>query len=94
MSEMGRLQGPLTEAVASAGYTMAVSLYIAMVDKGIMTSTEARKAFKYWSKKSKKLEGTANHDAAVLLSDLAKYFNVTVPPAAKAGRKRSRKAKE
>ena len=76
MSRMGKLQGPLPEAVGTAGYTMAVGLYTVMVSKGIMTKAEARKDFKRWSERAKRLEGTANKDAAVILRDLAKYFDV------------------
>jgi len=92
MCEMDKLQGPLPEAVGTAGYTMAVGLYTVLVSKGIMTKTEARKDFKRWSKCAKRLEGTANKDAAVILTDLAKHFNVWTSP--KGGRKGGRKAKK
>jgi hypothetical protein len=92
MSKMGKLQGPLAEAVGTAGYTMAVGLYTVMVSKGIMTKAEARKDFKRWAEKAKRLEGTANKDAAVILKDLAKYINVWTSP--KEGRKGGRKGKK
>ena len=77
MSEMGELQGSLPEAVGTAGYTLAVGLFdIIMVRKGIMTVEEARETIRDWSERSARLEGTANHDAATVLSGLAKYFNV------------------
>jgi polyhydroxyalkanoate synthesis regulator phasin len=77
MTDMGELQGPLPEAVACAGYTLAVGLFDIMVRKGFITVDEARDAFRDWSERSQRLEGTANHDAATILSGLAKYFNVT-----------------
>jgi polyhydroxyalkanoate synthesis regulator phasin len=76
MSEMGELQGSLPEAVGTAGYTLAVGLFDIMVRKGIMTVEEARETIRDWSERSATLEGTANHDAATVLSGLAKYFNV------------------
>jgi hypothetical protein len=63
MSEMAKLQGPLPEAVGTAGYTMAVGLYTVMVSKGLMTKAEARRDFKRWSERAKRLEGAANKDA-------------------------------
>lgn len=92
MSEMGKLQGPLAEAVGSAGYTMAVGLYTVMVSKGIMTKAEARKDFRRWSERARRLQGTANQDAAVILNELAKYFDVW--RSARGGRKGGRKAKK
>jgi polyhydroxyalkanoate synthesis regulator phasin len=77
MADMGELQGPLPEAVGCAGYTLAVGLFDIMVRKGFITADEARNTFRDWSERSQRLEGTANHDAATILSDLAKYFNVT-----------------
>ena len=76
MSEMGELQGSLPEAVGTAGYTLAVGLFDIMVRKGIMTVEESRETIRDWSERSARLEGTANHDAATVLSGLAKYFNV------------------
>ena len=77
MTDMGELQGPLPEAVGTAGYTLAVGLFDIMVRKGLITVDEARNTFRDWSEQSQRLEGTANHDAATILSDLARYFNVT-----------------
>jgi polyhydroxyalkanoate synthesis regulator phasin len=76
MTDMGELKGPLTEAVGSAGYTLAVAIFDIMVRKGFITEEEARDAFRDWSERSKRLEGTANHDAATILSGLAVNFNV------------------
>jgi hypothetical protein len=76
MSDMGELKGPLPEAVGCAGYTLAVGLFDIMVRKGLISVDEARAAFRDWSERSQRLEGTANHDAATILSGLAKYFNV------------------
>jgi polyhydroxyalkanoate synthesis regulator phasin len=76
MSDMVELQGSLPEAVGCAGYTLAVGLFDIMVRKGIMTVEEARATIQDWSERSARLEGTANHDAATVLSGLAKYFNV------------------
>jgi hypothetical protein len=55
---------------------LAVGLFDIMVRKGIMTVEEARATIQDWSERSARLEGTANHDAATVLSGLAKYFNV------------------
>jgi hypothetical protein len=74
MTEIGELKGPLPEAVGCAGYTLAVSLFDIMVRKGLISGDEARAAFRDWSERAQRLEGTANHDAG--LSGLAKYFNV------------------
>jgi hypothetical protein len=76
MTDMGELQGSLPEAVGCAGYTLAVGLFDIMVRKGVMTAEAARTTFRDWSERSQRLEGTANHDAATILSGLAKYFNV------------------
>jgi polyhydroxyalkanoate synthesis regulator phasin len=79
MSDMVELQGSLPEAVGCAGYTLAVGLFDIMVRKGIMTVEEARATIQDWSERSARLEDTANHDAATVLSGLAKYFNVNTP---------------
>jgi polyhydroxyalkanoate synthesis regulator phasin len=76
MADMGELQGPLPEAVGCAGYTLAVGLFDIMVRKGLITVDEARDTFRDWAERSQRLEGTANHDAATILSGLAKYFHV------------------
>ena len=76
MSDMSDLQGPLPEAVGTAGYTLAVGLFDIMVRKGLMTVEEARDAIRDWSRRSRALEGTANHDAAAVLDCLADNFYV------------------
>lgn len=74
MTDMGELKGPLSEAVGCAGYVLAVGLFDLMVRKGLITVGEARDAFRDWSERSQRLEGTANHDAATILTSLADHF--------------------
>jgi polyhydroxyalkanoate synthesis regulator phasin len=76
MSDMDDLQGPLPEAVGTAGYTLAVGLFDIMVRKGLMSVEEARQAMQDWAQRSRAMEGTSNHDAAAVIDCLARNFNV------------------